>query len=83
MTTTLIIDSEIYTGAQHYARRHNVSVRQFVESTILQALSKPQAQSSSTYKPKTYSWSELNGMLKTNVSTEELRDEYMSEKYGV
>lgn len=78
----MTIDSRGYHGATQYARRHNVSVRSFVEATILKALAEANA-AEEAYQPKKYSWAKLNGLLKTGMTDEQLRDEYLEEKHGV
>lgn len=36
---TLIIDQNIYNGAEYYAKTHNISLKDFVESIIVKTLS--------------------------------------------
>ena len=36
---TLVIDQNIYNGAEFYAKTHNISVKDFIESIILKTLS--------------------------------------------
>ena len=36
---TLVIDQNIYNGAESYAKSHNISVKDFIESIILRTLS--------------------------------------------
>lgn len=37
--STLVIDQNIYNGAESYAKAHNISVKDFIESIILKTLS--------------------------------------------
>lgn len=79
---TMTIDSRIYHGATQYARRHKVSVRSFVETSILKALADADVVDKA-YRPEKYSWAKLNGLLKTGMTDEQLRDEYLAEKHGI
>lgn len=79
---TMTIDSNVYHGAVQYARRHKVSVRNFVETSIRKAMAESTAPKEA-YKPVKYSWAKLNGLLKTGMTDEQLRDEYLAEKHGV
>lgn len=85
---TITIDTDIYKGAEVYARKHNLNLKKFIERVILNAVSqkpafrmKPESELSPVVR-------DLIGIAKHTDTEDDLdgkdaRMEYLSEKYGL
>ena len=84
---TISIDTNIYRGAEHYARMHNISITELAEKAILKFVGKK------TFRLK--SEDELSAAVQSligiakpsnqdeDVNGRDARMEYLSEKYGI
>lgn len=82
---TISISNKVYLGAEHYAQQHNTSLNSLVEDYLkrLILIGSIQEEAKATPKEELYSLQELTGMFASAQSEEELREEYIAEKYGV
>lgn len=76
---TIIIDSNIYRGAETYAKRHNISVRQLVENCLQKILS-PKVSSKPSLKLPPH-LEELGGCLSGVEDENDEKLNYLLEKY--
>lgn len=83
---TVTLPYETYRGAELYAEKQNLSVDDFVNKVVLNVIFK-QTDEKAQRKPHTpSSLLSLCNILKDaakETTDEELRDEYLNEKYGV
>ena len=82
---TISISNKVYLGAEHYAQQNNISLNSLVEDYLkrLILIGSMQEETKATPKEELYSIQELTGMFASTKSEEELREEYIAEKYGV
>lgn len=59
--TTIAIDSEIYSGAETYAKKHNLSVQQMVEDFLKRFQTTSSQESTAVVLPE--KWERLCGIL--------------------
>lgn len=76
---TIIIDSNIYRGAESYAKRHNISVRQLVENYLQKILSPKVSSKPSLNLPPHLE--DLGGCLSGVEDENDEKLNYLLEKY--
>ena len=86
---TIVIDTNIYKGAEVYAKMHNISIKELVEKAILNVV----GQRNSSFKLK--KGNELSPEIRSligiaqpsknnnDINGREARNEYLSEKYSL
>jgi len=87
MNKTITLSPEAYKNAERTAKKHHLSVDDWVNQVILNVFVKVPSLKKAKEEKKTeqnmYSWDELCGVFASDKSDKELRDEYLEEKYNV
>lgn len=77
---TIAIGENVYQRAERYAKEHNVSVRTFVEGTIIKAIDAGQAYPGKKFKRKPYE--ELSPLVRQLIGKGEASKEVMDDLDG-
>lgn len=81
---TITLRPEVYDKAAIFARKDKLDLEDWVNKVLLKIIvetPKPE-EIKKLNSSKMFSWDELGGIFASDKSDDELRDEYLEEKYG-
>lgn len=83
--TTITLRPEVYDKAAIFARKDKLDLEDWVNKVLLKIIVEtPKAEEiKKLNSSKMFSWDELGGIFASDKSDDELRDEYLEEKYGI
>ena len=82
---TITLRPEVYDKAAIFARKDKLDLEDWVNKVLLKIIvetPKPE-EIKKLNSSKMFSWEELGGIFASDKSDDELRDEYLEEKYGI
>lgn len=82
---TITLRPEVYDKAAIFARKDKLDLEDWVNKVLLKIIvetPKPE-EIKKMNSSKMFSWDELGGIFASDKSDDELRDEYLEEKYGI
>jgi len=82
---TITLRPEVYDKAAIFARKDKLDLEDWVNKVLLKIIvetPKPE-EIKKLNSSKMFSWDELGGIFASDKSDDELRDEYLEEKYGI
>ena len=82
---TITLRPEVYDKAAIFARKDKLDLEDWVNKVLLKIIvetPKPE-EIKKLNSSKMFSWDELGGIFASDNSDDELRDEYLEEKYGI
>lgn len=84
---TLSINPTVFQQALLYAQKHNISIEKLVETQLLKVITMSRYSEEAIKREKTddaYTLADMKGLFpRSNQTREEMRDEYLTEKYGL
>lgn len=82
---TITLRPEVYDKAAIFARKDKLDLEDWVNKVLLKIIvetPKPE-EIKKLNSSKMFSWDELGGIFASDKSDDELRNEYLEEKYGI
>lgn len=80
---TVTLKADAYKGVQRYAQQMNKSVDEVVNNIILTYIVPQSMPQPAEEKRDYYTLEELRGMFRSGKSDEELRNDYLADKYNL
>ena len=83
---TITLRPEVYDEAAAFAHRDKLDVDEWVNEALQRVFMRHATTEEKVEQPtelKMFSWEEMEGMFASDKSDNELRDDYLEEKYGI